>query len=842
MNFIGEHLFPGQLGHFFVILAFVASLLSTIAFFVSSGKIQTPEHQSWLRFARGAFFTQVLSLVIVFATVFYICSNHLYEYMYAYKHASLELEKKYLLACIWEGQEGSFLLWSICHAVFGSIIITRRNSELLKGWEAPLMTVISFAQFFLLLMILGIYVGDTRIGNSLFTLTRNEINAPIFNQPNYLSFVKDGMGLNILLRNYWMVIHPPVLFLGFASMIIPFAFAYAGIRTQRYGDWVKPALPWALASACILGVGIMMGGKWAYESLSFGGYWAWDPVENASLVPWLIGIAGLHTMVVYKSTGHSLRASYLFVILAFCFILYSTFLTRTGVLGDTSVHSFTEAGKAINIMIGLFVLSFTLPSLVLFFINYKRIPTIHKEEATSSREFWMFIGSLVFFLTAIFISAKTSVPVINYAFGTKIAPPEDVEFSYNKVGVLIAVIIGLLTAFGQYLKFKSTGKDYLLKKIAAPTITAVVVTVLIAVFYPITYDKHGAGFLGAIYVALFATIYALVANAMYIWIVLKGKILHGGASIAHAGFALMIFGMLLSSGNKKVISSSMVNGITMPAGEDPMTKEKDNPRENLTLIRQVPTTMGEYEVTYTKDSSGKEKGRKFYHLLFERKDAAKNVKERFELTPDVYMMKDNNFSSNPDTRSYLTKDVFTYLSYALNNEQAEDTAQFRIVEMHEGDTAFYTGGYIILNRVLKNPNNNRYKYSPTDVALMADMTVVSKDSMKYSAMPLIEVDSLGVINHDDTLYAQNLYLRFAGVGEKHHIRVGIKESDKLIDFVTVKAYVFPFVNLVWLGLIVMAIGLVMSMLQRGKFSPIAAAITLAAVSGALVYMFLFANN
>ncbi|RYY67981.1 MAG: cytochrome c assembly protein, partial [Chitinophagaceae bacterium] len=571
MNFIGEHLLPGQLGHFFVILAFIASLLSTIAYFISSGKIQTPEHQSWLRFARIAFFVQVISLFIIFGIVFYICSNHLYEYMYAYKHASLELEKKYLLACIWEGQEGSFLLWSICHAIFGSIIILRRNSEMLKGWEAPVMTVISLAQFFLLFMILGIYVGETRIGNSLFSLTRNEINAPIFQQENYLTFVKDGMGLNILLRNYWMVIHPPVLFMGFASTIIPFAFAYAGIRTQRLGDWVKPALPWALASAAILGVGIMMGGKWAYESLSFGGYWAWDPVENASLVPWLILIAGLHTMVIYKATGHSLRASYLFAILSFCFVLYSTFLTRTGVLGDTSVHSFTEAGKFINLMIGLFVLSFAVPALVLFIINYKKIPTIHKEENTNSREFWMFIGSLVFFLTAIFIIAKTSVPVINSFFGTKIAPPEDVEFSYNKVGVLIAFLIGLLTAFTQYLKYKQTPKNYLIKKIAVPTLIAAVLTAALAIFYPITYYKQGTGFLAAIYIALFATIYALTANAAYIWIVLKGKAMHGGGSIAHAGFALMIFGMLVSSGNKKVISSSMVNGIVMPAAEDPMT-------------------------------------------------------------------------------------------------------------------------------------------------------------------------------------------------------------------------------------------------------------------------------
>lgn len=842
MNFIGEHLFPGQLGHFFVIFAFIASLLATIAFFISSGKIQTPEHQYWLRFARIAFFAQVISLVIIFGTVLYICSSHLYEYMYAYKHASLELEKKYLLACIWEGQEGSFLLWSICHAVFGSIIILKRKSDALKGWEAPVMTVISLAQFFLLLMILGIYIGDIRIGKSLFALTRNEINAPIFEQANYLNFVKDGLGLNILLRNYWMVIHPPVLFLGFASTIIPFAFAYAGIRTQRYGDWVKPALPWALASACILGVGIMMGGKWAYESLSFGGYWAWDPVENASLVPWLILIAGLHTMVVYNSTGHSLRASYLFMILSFCFVLYSTYLTRTGVLGDTSVHSFTEEDNVIKIMITSFVLAFSLPSLILFFVNYKKIPTIHKEESTNSREFWMFIGSLVFFLTAIFIIAKTSVPLINSIFGTSIAPPEDVEFSYNKVGVLIAFIIGLLTACSQYLKFKHTSREYLLKRIAIPTVIAIALTVVLSIFYPITYTKQGAGFLGAIYAAVFATIYAFIANASYIWIVLKGKVLHGGASVAHAGFALMIFGMLVSSGNKEVISSSMVNGIVMPAGEDPMTKQKDNPMENLTLIRQVPTAMGPYEVTYTRDSSGKEKGRKFYTLEFERKDAQKNTTEKFTLQPDVYLMKDNNFSSNPDTRSYFTKDVFTYLSYALNNEAVEDTTQFRIVEMHEGDTSFYTGGYIILNKVVKNPANGRYNYKTTDVALMADITVVGKDSVKRAAMPLIEVDSLGVINYDDTVYAQNLYLRFAGVGENHHIKVGIKESDQPIDFVTVKAYIFPLVNLVWLGLIVMAIGLVMSMLQRGKFGPGAAAVILVAVSAALIYMFLFANN
>ena len=839
MQFEGEHLLPGQVGHFFVLLAFVASIISTIAFFTASRKTDLVEKKSWLNFARLAFITQLISAVIIFATIFYICANHYFEYMYVYKHASKELEPKYLLACIWEGQEGSFLLWAIWHSVLGIFIMAKS-----KEWEAPVMTVISFAQFFLLMMLLGLYVSDIRLGSSPFTLTRNEIEGPIFSQPNYLTFIKDGIGLNVLLRNYWMVIHPPILFLGFASTIIPFAYAYAGIQTKRFGDWVTPALPWALFSACVLGVGVMMGGKWAYESLSFGGYWAWDPVENAALVPWLILIAGLHTMVIYKATGHSLKASYLFAMLTFIFILYSTFLTRTGVLGDTSVHSFTDAGQAINVMIFLFVASFTVTSLSLFFINLKKIPSEHKEESTNSREFWMFIGALVFFLAAIFIIAKTSVPVYNKIFGTSIAQPENVEFSYNKVIVLVAIIIALLSAVTQYFKYKKTERNYILKKIALPTVIAAIITALLAVFYPLTYYKMGAGFLGAAYVALFAAIYSVIANAAYIWTGLNGKVKAAGGSVAHVGFALMLVGILISSSNKEVISNSRANGINLQiTGKDPMTRETDNPLENLTLIRQVPAAMGPYEVTYLRDSFGNEKGRRFYELLFQRKDrATQKVVEQFTLWPDVYIMKDNNMSSNPDTKAYLNKDVFTYISYAINNSnKEEDTTQFKIKEMAEGDTAFYSNGIIILNRVVKNPDNEKYHFKPTDAALMADITLISKDSLHYKAMPLIHIDEFGVNQLDDTVYAQNMYIKFAGVTDNKKIKIGIKESDKLIEYVTLKAYVFPYINLVWVGLIIMAMGLMMSAVKRAKLSPLYAALALIFAGAGLFYMFLLAN-
>jgi cytochrome c-type biogenesis protein CcmF len=841
MEFVGEHLRLGDLGHFFVLLSFTAALLSTISYYKASKATDGFEKKQWLTAGRLAFFTEGFCLLTIFGIMVYICANHYFEYMYAYKHASLELPFNYLLACIWEGQEGSFLLWAIWHFVIAAFFVRNSNT-----WEAPVMVVINTAQVFLTLMILGIYIGGIKIGSSPFSLTRNEIVAPIFNNPNYLALIKDGVGLNPLLRNYWMVIHPPVLFLGFASTIVPMAYAYASTVNKKYSEWVKPVMPHVLFSVCVLGVGIMMGGKWAYESLNFGGYWAWDPVENAVLVPWLILVAGLHTLVVYNATGYSLRASYLFVMLTFIFIVYSTFLTRTGILGDTSVHAFTDAGEAIsfslfgkafsfnamNTLIFSFLAFFTIAGFYFFTKHYKKIPTIVKEEAGDSKEFWMYIGSLVFFITSIFIIAKTSVPIVNKIFGSNIAPPEDVEFGYNKVTIFVAIIIGLLTAIAQYLKYKNTSRQYLIKKIGVASLIAIGLATLLFVFYPINYTKQGYGFLGSIYVALFATLFSVVTNMGYIFTVIKGKFLKAGSPITHAGFMLMLFGMLLSSANKKIISSSSINGITLPtSGKDPMTKQQDDPRENLSLLRKVPTSLLDYKVTFVNDSLSKEKGRKFYNLDFVRNES----NERFTLRPDIYLMKDNNMTSNPDIKSYLTKDIFTYVSYAPNKEAVDDTVAFKESIVGIGDTSFYSNGFMVLQDV-------ETKKEGENVLLKAIVRITSKDDKHFNASPSIVVDSIGIINVDDTVYAQNMFLRFSGVADGRKIKLGVKESDKLIDFVTVKAYVFPYINLVWIGLTIMAVGLLIAMLQRKNASLKTTAIVLIASTLFVFYMFLLANN
>jgi cytochrome c-type biogenesis protein CcmF len=204
-------------------------------------------------------------------------------------------------------------------------------------------------------------------------------------------------------------------------------------------------------------------------------------------------------------------------------------------------------------------------------------------------------------------------------------------------------------------------------------------------------------------------------------------------------------------------------------------------------------------------------------------------------------MKDNNMSSNPDIKNFLTKDIFTYVSFAINDKMNKDTNSFKIIELAEGEKSYYSNGYFTLNKVIKNPNNSKYHYTNNDIALMADITFVSKDSMHYMAMPVIQADSLGLLQIDDTIYAQNLFVKFAGLSDNHKVKIGIKESQSLIDFITVKSYIFPYINLVWLGLIIMSIGIFISMSNRFEFSATKSTILLILISAGLFYMFLLAN-
>jgi cytochrome c-type biogenesis protein CcmF len=651
-----------------------------------------------------------------------------------------------------------------------------------------------------------------KIGSSPFSLLRNEMDWPILSRPDYLTLIKDGTGLNTLLQNYWMVIHPPILFLGFASTIIPFGYAMAGFMRKSH-DWLKSAIPWASFSAAILGLGIMMGAAWAYESLSFGGYWAWDPVENASLVPWLTLVAGLHTNMIAKSTGYSLRPTYFFYIVSFLLILYSTFLTRSGILGDTSVHAFTDLGM--NTQLLVFLLIFVIPAFTIFAIRYKSIPSIAKEEETSSREFWMFIGSLVLFLAGMVIIAKTSTPVANKLFGTNIAPPEDPEFAHNQIQIFVAIVLGLLTAGTQFLKYKYTDTKKLVKNIIWPVLAAVVISLLIAIFGDVNYTKKGPVFLFAIHLAIFTAVYAVTGNLSYIWLVLKGKLKAAGASVAHVGFGMILVGILISSAKKTVLSWN-TTGITPLAQAAPGEKNPaGNPAENLTLFKGVETDMGKFMVNYKRDTLNEADRKKYYEISFTAKDGS----ESFNLYPDV--IKNNKgmegFAANPASKHYWYKDIFVYITSFQQND-ALDTTRFVDKDIKVGDTIYYSNGLMVLKSVSVNPASKKETLLPGETALFLNVDVTARDGRKYSAMPGIAIDNSNIRQISDTVVAQSLVLQFNKVldQDKGILQIGVKESGSITDLITLKVYEFPMINILWLGVIVMVVGFVMSIIQRYK--------------------------
>jgi cytochrome c-type biogenesis protein CcmF len=474
IQYLNEHLGPGRAGNFFIVLSFAAAIFTTVAYYLVA---KNQENKTvWLKPARWGFMVHGVASIGIMGTLLYILFNHLYEYKYAWEHLNNAMPLKYVFSCLWEGQEGSFLLWIFWHVIIGFILMKKS-----KEWEPWVMAVLGLVQIFLSSMLMGVYFGDFQFGSNPFTLLREatmNIGLPWTQNPDYLSLApfQDGKGLNPLLQNYWMTIHPPTLFLGFAATVIPFVYAIAGLWRKDFTGWMKPAIPWSFFGVMILGTGILMGGAWAYEALGFGGFWAWDPVENASLVPWLLLVAAAHLLVINQKKGTSVFAALLLSISSFIFVLYSTFLTRSGVLGDSSVHSFVESGILAQLLVYLLVftaigtylmapirkfqigyaalcgilllvgvgdimthnttltpeqqsnllpgqgtlipgltLIFLFASLVMLIIGYRKVfmKKASEEEALWSREFWMFIGALVLILASVHITVVTSVNVGN---------------------------------------------------------------------------------------------------------------------------------------------------------------------------------------------------------------------------------------------------------------------------------------------------------------------------------------------------------------------------------------------------------------------------------------------
>ncbi len=790
--FQGEHLIWGNLGHTAIVLSFITSILSTLAYFLAEKK---PLDKSWGLIAKYTFQLHSISVISIVFILFYIIHQHLFEYYYAWQHSSKDLPVHFMISCFWEGQEGSFLLWIFWQMVIGQILIRTA-----KGWTYSVMTLVMLSQIALTSMLLGVKILGYKLGSSPFELLRNMMGeAPIFKQADYLSKIKDGNGLNPLLQNYWMVIHPPTLFFGFATTVVPFAYAIAALWRKQFTEWLKPALPWALVSTMVLGTGIIMGGFWAYESLSFGGYWAWDPVENASLVPWLILIAGVHVMIIYKHSGNSLAVGYILIITTFLMVLYATFLTRSGILGNSSVHSFTDLGMSGQLLV--FLLIFVILSIVLMVIRWKEIPKSSKDEDIYTREFWMFIGSLVLVISAFQIILTTSIPVFNKIFDAKLAPPADIINHYNKWQMPMAIIIALLTGVANTLKYKKNSGEGV-KKILIYAIISLVLAVILFFAFELT----SWYFIGL----LFSAVYTLVANFILLKPLLKGKGKFVGAAIAHIGFGILLMGVLVSSANKKVIS---INETKQALNNEFNTKENV---ENVFLERAKTIKMSDYLVTYQNDSQN---WVNTYYKVNYKKINSKNgeVEYEFNLYPNGQINPKFGLVANPDTKHYISHDVFTYVSSVPQKKEEAKYINPTSHDVKKGDTIYTNNAYAILKDIKSNANSTtKFDKDNLEIMIGAELEVHTLDKI-ITTTPLFGIKQNSAVKYDAVADEAKLKFSFKTLDPKTgKITIETSEQDNSGDFIIMKAIVFPWINLVWAGTIIMIIGFCFSIYKRIK--------------------------
>ncbi len=546
---------PGEL---FIWLALVFNLLAGLAFFlVAKG------NESFSNLAHRAYHLFTGFALAAGAYLYYLFFSHNYAFKYVFEYNERSQPFIYILSGFWGGQEGTYLLWLIMNALCGYLII--KWGAQYKNWAMAIFSLINL--FFLLLM----------IKLSPFALLPE--------------VAIDGLGLNPLLRDPWMVIHPPIIFMGYSIAAVPFCIAMAALALNDYSTWVKRIFPWAAVCALMLAAGNILGGYWAYKTLGWGGYWAWDPVENSSFVPWVIAVALIHGLIMERRSGVLRKTNILMASLLFLLVVYGTFLTRSGVLADFSVHSFTDLG--INGYLVGFMVLFTVITLFFFSLRASKIESKPLDYNFFGREFLLFTGMTVMFVFGMIVMFWSSLPLLSGMFGEPRAA--DIA-TYNSFAIPLSIIMAFLLTVSPLTNFVgykmpggvtramiifalvgvvSFGMFYfwLGSGIAVSVISTIVVSGMIVYMHKSDTRKALIPALAAffitvaialmldvknhLFVLFFATAaMAMVSNFVSLFGFLPGRWRLMGGELTHFGFGIMLIGVLASSAftsNEKLV-------------------------------------------------------------------------------------------------------------------------------------------------------------------------------------------------------------------------------------------------------------------------------------------------
>ena len=630
-------------GYYLLLFAFMASAY-TIWAGASGLKLN---RKSLIKNAQLSVYLQFIFVTLSVGLLTYAFLTRDFSIRYVAEYSDRQLPLLYTLSAVYAGQAGSLLFWAWLLTVFNAIyVFINRNKE--DEFKPYVFTVVSAVTFF-------------------FLILANYTTNPFEKLPTVLP---DGFGLNPLLQNPEMIFHPPTLFLGFVGFTIPFAYAIAALaKGNLSNEWLDKSRNWTLFAWIALTIGNLLGAQWAYVELGWGGYWAWDPVENASLLPWLTGTAFVHSIMVQKSRNMMKGWNVALAIVTFLLTILGTFITRSGII--SSVHAFGKSNLGTLFLVFMAIVAII--SLYLILLRFKKLKSEKRIEYLLSRDFSFLLVNLIFIILLAAVLGGTLYPAFTELFiGKQITLGEPF---FNRVSVPIGIFLLLLLAVCPVFSWKQTTKKSLQKRALYPAVISVFFIIILFVL-GIHHFKSlltlGIGFLGL--AIIIGEIFTHISNRMKsenesilnsIKHVFKLNTRRYAAYLIHIGVISIYFSIV---------------GTTVYKHENEITLQKGD-----------ATTIGEYRLVYQKMAESKKANA---DVLIAELDVFKNDEKVGTVKPrrNFYRssMGKTQYTTEVSVRSNLKEDLYVILA----SYQDDESATF-VLMVNPLQIWMWIGGFII---------------------------------------------------------------------------------------------------------------------------------------------------
>ncbi len=737
------------IGFGLIAVAFIAAAVAATAYFL----YYRDRQPALMDLANRSFVVMAISSGLALAFLVFLIMTHDFRVNYVYSYSSTILSKYLLFASLWAGQEGTFLMWTFYGAIYGFILMRT------VGRERPLVLgFLVLVEAVLLLILLK--------KNPFAMIWHIHEEAPIGFMP------RDGAGLNPLLQNGWMVIHPPTLFLGYSSTVVAFVFALSAMITRDYHGWIKAVRPWVIFNVLVLGTGIILGGYWAYTTLGWGGYWGWDPVENASLVPWLFSLALLHGILIQNKRKALVRTNLFLAGGAFLTMVWGSFLTRSGVLTDFSVHSFAPSGLSFYLI--MFQVLFTG---LFFFLFFRMLYQQYRageaftafDGGVLNRETFILAGMLILILTGLMVLLGTSAPLYTPLFGEAASLSPDF---YNTLITPIGIAMLIVIAIAPLLAWKTSE----LRNIptimgsagAAAVLTVVAVVLGLRNFMSI--------------VLVFLSAFVVFINGKVAFLFIKRNLPAAGGYLAHIGVGFMVIGIITSS------LYDRSEKVMLPQG------------------KFAPTGLG-YEIQFV-DFVNEPDGRDRVKLVVKTPGGTYEAYPRF-----FYSDYTNGYMVSPDVRVAFARDIYispiSYTPAELSNLQRVELGKGETravgdlkITFHDFEVQMGAASQKVAARLTVQVMENGY---PRDIevqpTLVASQGQMHGEEVEIPGTPYrIKIGRVNATTKKVEL----------------HITMPSQDGDTPRNMLAVEVSEKPLISILWFGCLVFMLGGALTLVNRIK--------------------------